>query len=80
MLIADDLLVSVGSTNFDDRSFRLNDEASLNIYDEKFAREQVATFERDLAQSRPMTLEAWRARPLAEKAWEHAAALLGPQL
>jgi cardiolipin synthase len=80
VLIADDLLVSVGSTNFDDRSFRLNDEASLNIYDEKFAREQVATFERDLAQSRPMTLEAWRARPLAEKAWEHAAALLGPQL
>jgi cardiolipin synthase len=80
VLIADALLVSVGSTNFDDRSFRLNDEATLNIYDEKFAREQVAIFERDLAQSRPITLEAWRARPFAEKAWEHAAALLGPQL
>ena len=34
VLVADDLLVSVGSTNFDDRSFRLNDEASLNILDE----------------------------------------------
>jgi len=80
VLIADNLVVSVGSTNFDDRSFRLNDEASLNIYDAKFAERQQTIFEHDLAQSRPMTLEAWRARPLTEKAWEHAAALLGPQL
>jgi len=80
VLVADNLVVSVGSTNFDDRSFRLNDEASLNIFDAKFAAAQAAIFERDLTQSRPMTLEAWKARPLAEKAWEHAAALLGPQL
>jgi cardiolipin synthase len=80
VLVVDDLLVSVGSTNFDDRSFRLNDEASLNIFDEQFARRQVEIFERDLALSRRMTLERWRSRPLAEKVWEHAAALLGPQL
>lgn len=35
VLVVDDFLVSVGSTNFDDRSFRLNDEASLNILDER---------------------------------------------
>jgi cardiolipin synthase A/B len=80
VLVADDLLVSVGSTNFDDRSFRLNDEASLNIYDANFAREQIGTFERDLGQSRRITLDEWRARPLTEKIWEHAAALLGPQI
>jgi cardiolipin synthase len=80
VLVADDLLVSVGSTNFDDRSFRLNDEASLNIYDTNFAREQTGIFERDLAQSRRITLAEWRARPFLEKAWEHAAALLGPQI
>ena len=80
VLIADEYLVSVGSTNFDDRSFRLNDEASLNILDEKFARLQVQIFERDLGQSAKVTLEQWRSRPLAEKAWEHAAAILGPQL
>ena len=80
VLVADDLLVSVGSTNFDDRSFHLNDEATLNIFDEKFARKQVEIFVRDLALSRRMTIEEWRSRPLAEKAWEHAAALLGPQL
>lgn len=80
VLVVDDLLVSVGSTNFDDRSFRLNDEASLNIFDETFARRQVEIFERDLALSRRMTLGQWRSRSLTEKAWEHAAALLGPQL
>lgn len=80
VLVADELLVSVGSTNFDDRSFRLNDEASLNIFDEKFARRQVEIFDHDLARSNRMTLEQWRSRPFAEKVWEHAAALLGPQL
>ena len=44
VLIVDDLLVSVGSTNFDDRSFRLNDEASLNIFDEQFARRASRDF------------------------------------
>ena len=50
VMIVDGLLVSVGSTNFDNRSFRLNDEANLNIYDAAFAREQVTVFEDDLAQ------------------------------
>jgi cardiolipin synthase len=80
VLIVDELLVSVGSTNFDERSFRLNDEASLNIYDEKFARQQVQIFERDLGQSQRITFEAWRSRPFTEKIWEHAVALLGTQL
>ena len=72
--------MSVGSTNFDDRSFHLNDEASLNIYDERFAHQQVQIFEGDLSQSRRITLEAWRSRPFTEKVWEQAAALLGSQL
>jgi cardiolipin synthase len=80
VLVADGLVVSVGSTNFDDRSFRLNDEASLNIYDAGFAARQVEVFERDLKSSRRITVDEWRDRPLAEKLWEHAAALLGPQI
>jgi cardiolipin synthase len=80
VLVVDGLLVSVGSTNFDDRSFRLNDEASLNIYDPTFARQQVDVFEQDLARSRRISLEEWERRPWTEKAWERAAALLGPQL
>ncbi len=76
----DGLLVSVGSTNFDNRSFRLNDEANLNIYDETFAAEQTAQFEADLRRSKRLTYEAWKDRPLHEKAMEHLAALLSSQL
>ena len=48
VMIVDQLLVSVGSTNFDNRSFRLNDEANLNVYDAAFARRQTEVFEDDL--------------------------------
>lgn len=80
VMIVDSLLVSVGSTNFDDRSFRLNDEANLNVYDEKFAQRQIALFQQDLQRSRRITLEAWQSRPLAEKIVEHLLALAAPLL
>jgi cardiolipin synthase len=80
VLVADGLVVSVGSTNFDERSFRLNDEASLNVFDAAFAAHQVEVFERDLKSSRRISVAEWRDRPLVEKVWEHAAALLRPQI
>ena len=80
VMIVDELMVSTGSTNFDERSFRLNDEANLNIYDAQFAREQVAIFEADLARSRRITLAEWKERPLTERLAERAASLLGTQL
>jgi cardiolipin synthase A/B len=67
LLVVDGELVSVGSTNFDMRSFRLNDEASLNVYDRGFAARMTAEFEQDLARARPYDLAMWRRRPLAEK-------------
>jgi cardiolipin synthase len=73
-------MVSTGSTNFDDRSFRLNDEANLNIYDAAFAAEQVKIFAADLARSRRVTLAEWQGRPMKEKLLEHLASLLGSQL
>ncbi|MES2605337.1 MAG: phospholipase D-like domain-containing protein, partial [Pseudomonadota bacterium] len=80
VLIADGLLVSVGSTNFDNRSFRLNDEATLNIVDKDFAAAQTATFEADLGRARQITLAMWRARPLRERLFEKLASLIGTQL
>jgi cardiolipin synthase len=80
VLVVDGLWTSVGSTNFDSRSFRLNDEANLNIHDREFARRQLADFENDLGNSRRITFQEWQDRPLREKAWEHVLALLGPQL
>ncbi|HJQ99508.1 MAG TPA: phospholipase D-like domain-containing protein, partial [Candidatus Polarisedimenticolaceae bacterium] len=55
VMIVDDLWVSVGSTNFDNRSFSLNDEANLNVLDAEFAAEQVRVFEQDKLQSRRIT-------------------------
>ena len=80
VMIVDEKFVSVGSTNFDPRSFELNDEANLNIFDGAFAREQNATFEKDVAQSRKISFEQWKARPWTSKLWEHTAAMLGPML
>jgi cardiolipin synthase A/B len=80
VMVVDALWVSGGSTNFDPRSFRLNDEANLNIYDADFARRQIDIFQLDLAQSRKITFGEWKNRPVTEKLWENAASLLGAQL
>ena len=67
LLIVDREMVSVGSTNFDVRSFRLNDEASLNVYDAAFAERMTEVFEADLKPTVRYTYEMWEQRPLKEK-------------
>ena len=67
MLVVDRELVSVGSTNFDLRSFQLNDEASLNVYDKAFAERMTVVFETDLAHARTYTFKQWNERPWTEK-------------
>ena len=79
-MIVDGLLVSVGSTNFDNRSFRLNDEATLNVFDASFASAQTALFEADLRLSNQVTHAAWLARPWRERIGERLASLIGTQL
>lgn len=80
LLIVDEALASVGSTNFDERSFRLNDEANLNVFDPAFAREQIEMFEADLARSRQVTLAEWQERPWSTRAGDWLWSLLRPQL
>ncbi len=80
IMIVDDVWTSVGSTNFDNRSFRLNDEANLNVYDSAFAATQIADFNADKARAKQVTFEMWKKRPWREKLVEHAAALLRSQL
>ena len=79
-LVVDSLMVSVGSTNFDNRSFSLNDEANLNIIDAPFAKEQVAIFDDDWKKAKPITYAAWLDRPYLDKAAGNLAALVGDQL
>ena len=70
VFIVDGHFVSIGSTNFDERSFRLNDEANLNILDSDFAAQQIKGFEIDKARSKLVTLEAWQNRPLMDRVFE----------
>lgn len=80
VMIIDGLMVSVGSTNFDTRSFRLNDEANLNIYATDFARQQTEVFNADLTRSRRISLQQWQQRPMTEKILERVSSLIGAQL
>jgi cardiolipin synthase len=66
-VIVDGTMVSIGSTNFDMRSFSLNDEASMNVYDRDFAALMTAQFERDLAHARPYRHQDWLDRPWRER-------------
>ncbi len=80
VMIVDGLLVSVGSTNFDNRSFHLNDEATLNILDATFAAEQTKIFEDDLAYAKRISFAEWSERPWRERVAERLASLIGSQL
>ncbi len=67
MLIFDRHMTSIGSTNFDARSFELNDEASLNVYDSQFAGQMTAVFERDVALAKAYSAQQWRQRSRIER-------------
>lgn len=80
IFIVDDAWTSVGSTNFDNRSFRLNDEANLNVFDTDFAAQNLAQFERDKANAEAYTLADWSHRAASEKLSDWMASWLRPQL
>jgi cardiolipin synthase len=76
----DSCWAAVGSCNFDDRSFEVNDEVTLVVYDERIAGELEETFERDLAHAKEVTLEPWKKRPVWHKTVDLAAFLFNEQL
>ena len=70
MLCIDGLWTVVGSTNFDNRSFGLNDEVNLAVRDAAFSERLERDMANDLSQSRRISLEDWRHRPVTERAPE----------
>ena len=70
VLVVDELWTVVGSTNFDNRSFGLNDEVNLAVRDARLAQRMESDFARDLAESRRVTLDEWRHRTIFERAPE----------
>jgi cardiolipin synthase len=70
ILIIDELWAVVGSTNFDNRSFGINDEVNLAVRDRAVARRLGADFTADLRQCERITLEDWQKRPVTERVTE----------
>jgi len=80
IMVIDGEWTSVGSANFDDRSFRLNDEANLNVFSKRLAAEQIRQVDADIAQSRRMVLKRWARRSASRRFYEGLALLLRSQL
>lgn len=79
-MIVDETWCSVGSSNLDHRSLRLNEEANLNILDHGFAAKHTRIFEHDLDRSHQVTPHEWRRRPWPEKLASSAAGLARLQM
>jgi cardiolipin synthase A/B len=77
VIVVDGLLSIVGSANFDNRSLELNDELNLAVFDKTFAARLTADFERDIARSKTLRLDEWRARPLHIRAREQGWSYFG---
>lgn len=79
-MVVDGIWTTVGSSNFDDRSFRLNDEVNVNVYDEPVAAQMEAIFFDDLAKSVEITSRKWLRRPVFDRLKESIAGVLKRQL
>jgi cardiolipin synthase len=70
VMVVDGLWSVTGSTNFDNRSFGINDEVNLAVCDQGLAAELSKDFVADVAASREVTLQDWKRRSLVEKLHE----------
>lgn len=80
IMIIDGQWSHVGSTNLDDRSFDINEEAGVGILDEKIAAELTDAFEQDAKNCVELKCETWCRRPLWHRLLDRACYLLSGQL
>ena len=69
-MVVDGVFSTVGSANFDERSFHLNEELNVFVYDGPFAGRMRESFRRDLERCRPYTHAMWRKRSLKKRLTE----------
>lgn len=79
-MVVDGMFSIVGTSNLDSRSFRINNEVDLSVYDEAFGAEMDRVFLEDLKKSKPYTLEQFKQRSLWERFWEWVALPFRSQL
>ena len=71
-MVVDGTWSSVGTVNFDNRSFQLHDEITMCAFDDALAGELTEAFEHDLTRSEPIEPARWAERPLRQKLRERA--------
>ena len=79
-MVVDGELLIIGSSNFDNRSFAINDEVTLGVLDRKVAAENVRIFEDDMNHSKRLTREEFEARPMYVKILDHICGWFRSQL
>ena len=79
-MVIDSMWATVGSTNLDRRSFELNEELNLVVYNAAIARRLEQVFVKDLEESRPVTYERWRNRGFIARMLEALSLPLRSQL
>jgi len=80
LLVVDEYWSSIGSANLDNRSFRINDETNVNVFDAEFSSTLAATFDADLANAQLWTMERWLQRPWHQRVRGWLARLIGAHL
>jgi cardiolipin synthase len=80
VMVVDGVWSAVGSTNFDDRSFEINDEITLGIHGKAFAKQLEDLFEEDLKVCKEVKRADWENRGLKHKLKDHFWYLWNEQL
>jgi cardiolipin synthase len=80
LMTVDGVWCAIGSSNFDDRSFEINDEITLGLHDADLARQFEAIFERDAKQCVELRLESWTRRGTLHRLQDRALYLFNEQL
>ncbi len=79
-MVIDGIWATIGSTNFDNRSFALNQELNLTVYDGALTKRLETIFYEDLEHSKKITYEQWKSRGMLERLWELVAFPVKEQL
>jgi cardiolipin synthase len=79
-MVIDGIWATIGSTNFDNRSFALNQELNLTVYDGGLTQRLEKIFYEDLKYSKKISYEEWQDRSIWERLWELVAFPVKEQL
>ena len=78
-MVVDGVWSTIGTTNFDNRSFALNEETNVCVYDRGLARDLEKIFQKDISHCRRVDLTTWSHRGMWARIQELIAALLQEQ-